>query len=148
MAPLTPKNRAVNARRFKLFDSNGGSWERGYNREVVTLSTVALYTDSTADLLPANSLIEAVCFNVNTAITTATMWWGGDPTTFARFTDTQTGLTLGTAVVGMSHQDQPAPPRGRLQSSAAKVRVTFDAIPGAGVIEVIVWFSKFVAPTS
>lgn len=133
-------------------DANGGLWKRGFNSEEITLSTGGVTTDSVANLLPADAILEAVVARVTQAITTATDWKLGDGTTAARFCAAQSGaqLSLGATVVGLAHQQGGISTNatGPVQSAAAKVRVTTTGTPGAGKIRVTVWFRQFVAPTS
>lgn len=131
-----------------LYDAQGGYWRRGYLQEEITLSTVGLTTDSTANLLPANSLIEAVTARVTVTITTTTDWKLGDATIAGRFTAATATLTAGTTSVGLVHIDLTGT-SGPRQTAAAKVRVTCTgANPGAGKIRVTVFFRTFVAPTA
>ncbi len=134
-----------------LNDANGGTWIRGYASEEITLATGGLTTDSAANLLPANSLIEAVTARVTTTITTTTNWAVGDTTTSARFSSANATLTAGTTSVGVNHQKGgvSTDAAGPTQTSAAKVRITCTGSnPGAGKIRVTVYYSQFVAPTS
>jgi hypothetical protein len=136
--------------RDRIYDANGGYWERGYLSEEITLSTSGTTTDSTADLLPATAIIEAVVARITTAITTATDWALGDASTAARFLSATATLTLGTTAVGLNHQKGgvSTDAAGPTQTAAAKLRVTTTGTPGAGKIRVTVFYRKFVAPTS
>lgn len=127
--------------------ANGASWVRGSASELLTLSTLGATTDTTANLLPANAVIEAVVARVTTTITTATDWKLGDATTPGRFTAANVTLTAGTTDIGLVHVDQTGA-AGPRQTSAAKVRVTTTGTPGAGVIRITVFYRQFVAPTS
>jgi hypothetical protein len=131
----------------RSYGANSGYWERGSISEAITLSTSGATTDSTADLLPANAIIEAVTARVTTTITTATDWSLGDATTAARFAAANSTLTSGTTSVGLEHVDQTGA-AGPKQTSAAKLRITTTGTPGAGVIRVTVYYRKFVPPTS
>jgi hypothetical protein len=136
--------------RDRIYDANGGYWERGYLSEAITLSTSGTTTDSSANLLPANSIIEAVTARITTAITTATDWSVGDATTAARFSSANATLTSGTTSVGVNHQKGAVSTdaAGPTQTAAAKVRITTTGTPGAGAIRVTVFYRSFVAPTS
>lgn len=125
----------------------GAKWTHGYSREVLTLSTVAAHTDTAGNLLPANSIIEAVTARVITTITTATDWDLSDPTTVSRFAAPKAVLTAGTTVVGLLHADQTGA-GGPIQAAAAKVRVNTTGTPGAGSLEILTFWRSFVAPTS
>lgn len=129
---------------------NGGTWVRGVNTELITLGTGATTTDSTNNLLPAGAIIEAVTTRVTTTITTATAFSVGDGTTAARFSASAGGLTANSTRVGLQHLQGSVTTdaAGPVQATAAKIRITLDAPPGAGVIRVQVWYSQFVAPTS
>jgi len=131
----------------RVWTANGAAWIRGSASELITLSTSGTTTDSTANLLPANSIIEAVVARVTTTITTATGWKLGDATTPGRFTAANSTLTAGTTDVGLVHVDQ-AGAAGPRQTTAAKVRVTTTGTPGAGVIRVTVFYRQFTPPAS
>jgi hypothetical protein len=131
--------------------ANGASWTWGASSEEITLSTVGLTTDSVANLLPANSIIEAVVARITTTITTTTNWAVGDGTTSARFSSANATLTAGTTSVGLNHQKGgvTTDAAGPTQTAAAKVRVTCTgANPGAGKIRVTVFWKTYVPPTS
>ena len=131
--------------------SNGGQWIRQSISESMTLATDGLTTDSTANLLPANSIIEAVVARVTTTITTTTSWQLGDGTTAGRFTAANTTLTANETDVGLLHRHGgiSTDATGPVQIAAAKLRITCaDANPGAGVVRVTVFYSQFVPPTS
>lgn len=126
---------------------NGATWQRGFATELLTLSTSGTTTDTSANLLPANSIIEAVVARVTTTITTATNWKLGDATTAGRFTAANGTLTAGTTDIGLVHIDQTGA-AGPRQTAAAKVRVTCTGTPGAGAVRITVFYRQFVAPTS
>lgn len=135
----------------KVEDTHGGYWQRGVVEEEITLNTGGATTDSSANLLPAGAIIEAVCARVTTTITTATNWAVGDATTSARFSSANATLTAGTTSVGLNHQKGgvSTDAAGPTQAAAAKVRITTTGSnPGAGKIRVSVFYSLFVAPTS
>ena len=128
---------------------NAGKWIRGQLSEEITLSTGGTTTDSAANLLPANALIEAVVARVTETITTATDWALGDASQAARFLAASTNLAAGDTEVGLAHrQPSVADALGPVQSAAAALRVTCSGTPGAGKIRLTVYFSQFVAPTS
>jgi hypothetical protein len=130
--------------------ANAAQWIRGQLSEEITLNTGGTTTDSTANLLPANSIIEGVVARVTEAITVAANWDLGDATQGQRFLNNSTGLALGSTEVALLHRDPTVASAdlGPVQSSAAKLRITTDANPGAGKIRVTVFYSQFVAPTS
>ena len=130
--------------------ANAAEWIHGSISELLTLSTAGTTTDTTANLLPANSIIEAVVARVTTTITTATSWQLGDPTTAGRFTNANSTMTAGTTDIGLKHQQGSiaTDATGPVQTAAAKVRVTTVGTPGAGAIRITVFYRQFVAPTS
>lgn len=129
------------------YTPNGAQWIFGSASELITLSTSGTTTDSVANLLPANAIIESVVARVTTTITTATNWKMGDATTAGRFTAANSTLTAGTTDIGLVHVDQTGS-AGPRQTAAAKVRITTTGTPGAGVVRVTVFYRQFVAPTS
>jgi hypothetical protein len=133
-----------------IFAGNGAQWKRGYATELLTLSTGGTTTDTAANLLPANAIIEAVVARVTTTITTATDWKLGDATTAGRFSAANAVMTAGATAVGLEHQQGSVATNaaGPVQTAAAKVRVTTTGTPGAGVIRITVFYRQFVAPTS
>ena len=131
--------------------TNGAYWIRGYNTELLVLSTTGLTTDTTNNLLPANSVIEAVVARITTALTVTTDWKLGDGTTAGRFSAADSTLTLGETVVGLAHWSGAVSTlaAGPSQATAAHVRVTCTGSnPGAGAIRITVFYSQFVGPTS
>ena len=132
---------------WRHYAMNGGYWERGSASELLTLSTSGVTTDTTANLLPANSIIEAVTARVTTTITTATDWKLGDATITGRFAAANATMTAGATSIGLVHVDQTGT-SGPKQVAAAKLRVTTTGTPGAGVIRITVFYRTFVAPTS
>ena len=130
--------------------ANNAQWIHGSSSELLTLSTAGTTTDTTANLLPANSIIEAVVARVTTTITTATSWQLGDPTTAGRFTNANSTMTAGTTDIGLKHQQGSVATdaAGPVQTAAAKVRVTTVGTPGAGAVRITVFYRQFVAPTS
>lgn len=130
--------------------TNGALWTRGTLSEAITLDTGAAFTDSTANLLPANSIIEAVVARVTTTITTSANWKLGDATTTDRFTAANSTLTAGTTDVGLRHQQGSisTDATGPVQTAAAKLRITLNAAPGAGAVRVTVFYRQFTPPTS
>ena len=132
--------------------ANAAEWKQGQLSEEITLSTAGVTTDSVADLLPANSIMEAVVARVTQTITTATDWKLGDATQAGRFLAAQSGaqLTLGATAVGLAHADPTVATAnlGPVQTAAAKLRITTTGTPGAGKIRITTFFRTFVAPTS
>lgn len=130
--------------------ANGGTWEHRQNGEEITLNTGGTTTDSSGDLLPADSIIEAVVARVTESITVATNWALGDAATSARFLTATTDLTVGTKKVGMNHWKGSVgtDAAGPTQASAAKLRVTTTGTPSAGKIRVAVFYRTLTGPTS
>jgi hypothetical protein len=126
---------------------NGGQWIQSSISELLTLSTGGTTTDTAANLLPANSIIEAVVARVTTTITTATSWQLGDATIAGRFSAANATMTAGTTQVGTVQADQTGT-SGPRQVAAAKVRVTTVGTPGAGAIRITVFYRQFVPQTS
>lgn len=127
--------------------ANGAAWTFGVISEQITLSTGGTTTDSAANLLPANAIIESVVARITTTITVATNWSLGDATIAARFAAANSTLTAGTTSIGLQHVDQTGT-SGPKQTAAAKLRITTTGTPGAGVIRVTVYYRTFTAPTS
>jgi hypothetical protein len=125
-----------------LVAGTGASWMHGYSTEQITLSTSGSTTDSAANLLPANSIIEAVVAYVITTITTATDWKLGDATISGRFSAPNSTMTAGTTQIGLVHVDQTGT-SGPRQTAAAKLRITTTGTPGAGKIRVTVFYRQF-----
>lgn len=130
-----------------LTTANGASRTLASISELVTLSTVGATTDTTANLLPANSVIECVVARVTTTITTATAWKLGDSTVSGRFAADNATMTAGATSIGLVHIDQSST-SGPRQTAAAKLRITCTGTPGAGVIRVTTFYRQYVAPTS
>lgn len=131
----------------QLSHQNGATEYIGQATELLTLSTAGTTTDTTANLLPANSIIDAVVARVTATITTATSWQLGDPTTPGRFTAANSTMTAGTTDVGTLQQDGTGA-TGVRQTAAAKVRVTTVGTPSAGSVRITVFYRQFVAPSS
>jgi len=140
---------ADNPQFFRVSAGFSGYGEIGTATEEITLATGATTTDSTANLLPAGSIIEAVTYRVTTTITTAVNFSIGDATTVARFVSGATGVAAGSTGTGLL-QNNPtaADAAGPVQSAAAKIRITTNANPGAGKIRVQVFYRFFGVPST
>jgi hypothetical protein len=127
-----------------------GYEERGSAVEEITLATGATTTDSSANLLPANAVIEAVVYRVTQTITTAANYSIGDATTAARFVSGATGLTAGTTGTGLIHLqgNTTTQAAGPTQAAAAKIRITTNVNPGAGKIRIQVYYRVFGMPAT
>lgn len=126
----------------------GSYWKHGTASEQITLSTGGTTTDSTLDMLPANSIIDAVVATIAISITTATSVQIGDPTTADRFISGFPAMGAGNKAVGIrQHRGSvTTDAAGPTQAAAAKIRITTDVNPGAGAILLIVFYRQFVAP--
>lgn len=136
---------------FTFSGTNGTAAVITTTCEEVTLATGGLTTDTTANLLPANSIILNVTGIVTTTIVTATGWQLGVAAVAGRFTANNTTLTAGTRDTGSVHwnADTTAAGAGPYQAAAAKVRITAaGANPSAGKVRVCVTALTFTAPTS
>jgi hypothetical protein len=135
---------------FRTYAGNGAYWEHGYTTELLTLAAAAT-TDTTGNLLPANSIIEAVVARVTVVIPTAATFTIGDATQASRFA-TGVAVAAGTTAVGVLHQDPTVANAnlGPQQTTAAKIRITPNSSPGAatGVVRLTVFYRRFVPPTS
>lgn len=129
--------------------ANGEVWTRGQTTELMTIAAAATST-SVADLLPANSIIEAVLIRVTTIIPTATTFTVGDGTTAARF-GTGIAVAAGTTNIGIiQHNTANSNAAGPVQTAAAKIVITPDQTPAAntGRVRVTVFYRTFTAPTA
>lgn len=130
-----------------LTDAHGGQEIHSFISETITLNTGGTTTDSTANLLPANSILDGTIARVVTTITTATDWELGDATTAGRFSAPNATLVAGTTQVGTVHMDQTGA-AGPRQVAAAKMRITTTGAPGAGAIEVTQFYRQYIPQTS
>lgn len=142
---------ALTAASYTQQANNGAQAIDGFISEEVTLSLIGLTTDSSSNLLPVNSRIKFVNWYITQAITggaVVTMQIG-DGTVATRFASTTT-LTLGGNGVGQSHMQGSvvADASGPVQTTAAAVRITMNAIPTAGKVRLVVFYEQGVAPTS
>jgi len=133
-----------------LSSTAGATMKPFFLEEEITLATGAATTDSTANLLPANSIILAVVSRVTVAITTAINYALGDATVGTRFAAANTSVAAGDTGVGLSAMFGvvSATNAGPTQAAAAKLRITCNANPGAGKVRVCVMGFTFTAPTS
>lgn len=123
---------------------------QGFTTEEITLNTAGTTTDSAANLLPANSIIDAVVARVTQTITVATDWALGDAAQSTRFSNALAVLVLGTTQVGLNHMQGSvnSDAKGPVQTASAKLRITTTGTPGAGKIRVTVFYRQMVPPTS
>lgn len=118
--------------------TTGCAFEGERFEEELTLSTGGATTDSSANLLPAAAIIEAVQYEVTASITTAASFSIGDATTAARFVSGATTLTTGQTGTGLLHWrgGVSTDATGPTQGAAAKIRITANTTPGAGKVKV------------
>lgn len=135
---------------IRQLTANGASMAAFVSSEAITLSTSGATTDSSANLLPADSIIDAVVCRVTTTITTATDWGISDPTTTLRFSAVNSTMTAGATIVGLKHMfgNVTTTAAGPTQAAAAKLRITTTGTPGAGAVRCTVFGRTFIAPTS
>lgn len=135
----------VDANGFIYTGNNFGGTTRmtiGSQTEYLTLSTIGATTDTTANLLPANSIIKAIDVQIVTGISTATAFSVGDATTAARFLATGCGLTAGTKCIGLASVDQTGA-AGPKQLADAKVRVTTTGTASGGTMNITTFYETF-----
>jgi hypothetical protein len=137
---------------WRTYGGHSSYYEVGSLQEEITLSTVGTTTDSAADLLPANAVIEQVSWRVTQTVTGAgvTSLSLGDGTTAGRFATLVT-LTNGNAGVGQIHLSGASVTlaTGPSQAAAAKLRVTaVGGTPSAGKIRVIVYYRLATIPAT
>ena len=130
-----------------LETANRSRWVWDEITEEITLSTSGATTNSAANMLPDNAIIEAVVWRVTQAITTAANFSIGDPTTSARFVSASTGITLGSTGIGLAHVDQTGA-AGPRQTTGNNIRITCNVTPGAGKVRVTTFYRSFRAPQS
>ena len=125
--------------------TEGAAWIRGSVTGLMWLSTTSAVSDTT-NMLPANSVIEAVVYRITVAITGATSLTIGDYANPARFVARATSLAAGETGVGTEHVDH-AGAAGPRQALSAPVRVACNSTPSGGRIMITVFYRQFVAPT-
>lgn len=132
--------------------ANGALWTRGSATELMTIAAAG-FTDSAANLLPVDSVIEAVVGRVTVTIPTATSFRVGDPTTTRRFSATDPSTAAPTTFRGIAHHAGSVitDAAGPTQLTAAPVRLTMNGgtpANNSGRVRVTVFYRTFVAPTS
>jgi len=108
-------------------------------------------SDSTANLLPANSLIVAVTARITVILAggVGTTWSLGDAATADRFTDANATLAAGTTDISVNQWDQSkAAGYTPWQAAAAKLRITADGAFATGKLHVTVFGFTVSAPTA
>jgi hypothetical protein len=128
-----------------LTTANGAAMAFTSISEEITLAAAAT-TDSVANLLPANALIEGVCYRVTTLLPAASTFKLGDALTDDLFAAAATSGALGTTSDMFTRGTPPYLNTG----GAAKVRVTPSggAAAAGGKIRVTVFYRTLTAPTS
>lgn len=138
---------------LRLTGPSGSFMYDDQRSEEITLSTAGLTTDSAADLLPADSIIQSVLTRVTQTISGGgvTGFSVGDPTTLAdRFVGNSPNLAAGSTVVGSRHWSTVlnAASVGPRQNNNAKIRITaVGGTPTQGKVRVTVFFKTFNPPT-
>ena len=134
--------------------ANGAAIAYGSASELLTLSTGGATSDTTANLLPANSWILGVVYRVTTTINNVTSWQPGDPTTTGRFGAQQSSgqLTAGATWIGnvFNTTGINSATTGMYQAAAAKARITTagGTQNTTGAIRITVFYYTLTAPTS
>jgi hypothetical protein len=128
-----------------IITSSGAALNTFTITELVTVAASA-FTDSTTNLLPANSLIIAVSYRVITASTGAASFdlgVAGDTNRYAA------ALTNSIGSNGSSFS-LAIPLNPSMQKAAAKIRVTPNATPGAadGTIRIVTTYQTITPPTA
>lgn len=118
------------------------------NSEQITLSTGGTTTNSSGNIVPANSIVDAIACRVTTTITTATDWvvsvTGGNAfNIIGSGAGASTSLTAGNTVIWVpnAHADQ-------YNGAATTITITTTGTPGAGAIRCAVHSRTFTPPTS
>lgn len=123
--------------------------ELGFTYEELTLSTSGATTDTAANMIKA-SLNGPVCYYVSQTISGGgvTNFRGGDATTADRFWSADSNLTAGNGGQGVRHfrGSVTTDATGPTNTADAKLRVTCDATPTQGKVQLIVpyWKGTFV----
>lgn len=116
--------------------------------EQITLSTGGTTTNSSGNIVPANSIIDAIACRVTTEITTATEW-GVSITGSAAFNQIgTTDTTVSTLTAGTTAIFVPPDHNSQYNASATTITITTTGTPGAGVVRCAVHYRSFTAPTS
>lgn len=130
---------ALNSTLALLAGLNASTCTLQVNEEEVTLSTSGTTTDSTSNLIPANSLTIGFTALVTTTITTATDWRVKNKTSAINLQDaavaTMTAGTASTNGIGngtVGFQD-------KFNVAAGKCTITTTGTPGAGKIRLTVY---------
>jgi hypothetical protein len=129
--------------------ANGAVCKRGYNTELITIAAAAS-SDSSANLLPTNSIIEGVVYYVSVQPPgTSTMNIGNALATTRFATGVSTAVGGGVANAHMSGS-VATDANGPTQTTNAKIRITPNATPSdaSGRVRVTVWYRTYVPPTS
>ena len=125
--------------------SNSSSLNIKSNSELVTIASAA-FTDSSANLVPANSFIVCVTYRVVTVIPTAVTFDIGVPSDTDAYGD---DISTVSGVVSSSFK-KIIPFLPTIQSSASKIRITPNATPGTatGQVRVTVFYIDVNEPVS
>lgn len=126
--------------------TNQSQWRHGELSELLTVN--ATPKDTSAAILPANSIIRSVDVRVVSSLTGSCSALNiGDASSASRFAS-GLAVTSGSTVVGLTHVDQTGA-AGPKQVSAASVRVTCaSGSPSGGTVRITVWYDSFVPPAT
>lgn len=114
-----------------------------YFEEEVTLATGGVTTDTTGTI-PAHSIVLGVATYCTTAVTTAINFDVGIAGSTTLYATNSTKVAAGDVDVHADHLAGAA----IFNATAAAIRLTTDANPGAGAIRVTVWYIEMIEPTS
>jgi Lower baseplate protein N-terminal domain len=113
----------------------------GFTYEEMTLSTSGTTTDSSANLIKAGALMLPIVYSVSVTISGGgvTKFRGGDATTSARFWSDDANITAGNGGNGVNHLkgSVATDAAGPTNAADAKLRITCDATPSAGKVQVL-----------
>ena len=141
---------SARAAAFGVETANGAISNVQTSSEEITLSLLGTNSDSSANLLPANSIILSVTAYVTTLITGATDWNLTDTASANRFMVANATLAVGTTGIGLRHlQGSVATDAlGPIQTTADKIRIVTTGTPTAGKVRVTVTYLSLTPPTS
>ena len=128
--------------------TTGSADVQALNTEAITLSTGGTTTNSSGNIVPASSIIDAIACRVTTTITTATEW-GVAVTGRTAFNQIgTTDATVATMTAGTTAIFVPAAYGDQYNATATTITITTTGTPGAGVVRCAVHSRTFTAPTS
>lgn len=134
---------AHSAPSYAVTGTHGETATRTLTTESITLALSGTTTDSSANLLPANSRILALTYRVTTTITGSTDFAFTGKDSGKAYGAVQTVLTAGTTGVLF-----PTAYGDGFVTTAEKLRITTTGTATAGVIRVTLFVETYVPPTS